>query len=233
MTLLSAAHTAPAVVHQRENVKISTIGSRAYLVEAPGEFDLPAQRRIWALAAALEAHPDVEAQIPGVTNLLVLFRRTPQDDEQVRRFLLACWENAQEIGSVGKMIDIPVCYGGELATDLDSVCRHSGLSAQEVVRRHYQGRYTVFALGSAPGFGYLHGLDAQLATPRKTVPSLNMRKGTVTIGGMQTGVSVLDGPNGWNAIGYSAITLFDPGAEVPALMAPGDSVRFVPERIEL
>ncbi len=37
----------------------------------------------------------------------------------------------------------------------------------EVIRRHSQGIYTVVALGSAPGFGYLHGLDPRLATPRK------------------------------------------------------------------
>ena len=102
-----------------------------------------------------------------------------------------------------------------------------------MIRRHYQGEYTVVALGSAPGFGYLHGLDPLLATPRKKVPSLNMLKGTVTIGGAQTGVSVLTGPNGWNAIGFAELEVFDPHAANPALMAPGDSIRFLPERIEL
>jgi KipI family sensor histidine kinase inhibitor len=91
------------------------------------------------------------------------------------------------------------------------------------------GEYTVVALGSAPGFGYLHGLDPLLATPRKKVPSLNMLKGTVTIGGAQTGVSVLTGPNGWNAIGFAELEVFDPHAANPALMAPGDSIRFYPK----
>ncbi len=236
MTMLSGevcAQTAVGFGGQGGQVKISTIGSRAYLVEAPGEFDLPSQRRIWALAAALEHGDDIEALIPGVTNLLVLFKHTPADVEATRARLLASWEQAQDVSYVGKLIEIPVCYGGKHATDLDSVCRHTGLSAPEVIRRHYQGRYTVFALGSAPGFGYLHGLDPSLATPRKKVPSLHMLKGTVTIGGMQAGVSVLTGPNGWNAIGYTDITLFDPAAETPALMAPGDCIRFLPERIEL
>ncbi len=104
---------------------------------------------------------------------------------------------------------------------------------REVIRRHSQGVYTVVALGSAPGFGYLHGLDPRLATPRKKVPSLNMLKGTVTIGGPQAGVSVLTGPNGWNAIGYAEIEVFNPHAAIPALMAPGDIIRFLPERVEL
>ena len=63
----------------RDAIKVSTIGSRAWLVEAPGKFDLPSQRRIWSLAASLRQWTDVESLIPGVTNLLVVFRQTPID----------------------------------------------------------------------------------------------------------------------------------------------------------
>ena len=69
--------------------------------------------------------------------------------------------------------------------------------------------------------------------PRKKVPSLRMLKGMVTIGGMQSGISVLTGPNGWNSLGFTEITMFDATAEQPAVLAPGDRVRFLPERIEL
>jgi KipI family sensor histidine kinase inhibitor len=88
-------------------------------------------------------------------------------------------------------------------------------------------------LGSAPGFGYLHGLDPRIYMPRKTVPSLKMPKGCVTIGGMQTGVAMLTGPNGWNSIGYATLEMFDPASPTPAMMAPGDTVRFLPAGIEL
>ncbi|HAU5565374.1 TPA: 5-oxoprolinase subunit PxpB [Serratia fonticola] len=215
------------------SITLSTIGARAWLVEAPGGFDLSAQRRIWSLARLLQADEAVEALIPGVTNLLVLFRHIPPDESAIRASLHAAWDQAQAISPQGKLIEIPVYYGGEHATDLDAVCRHTGFSAREVVRRHHQSEYTVFALGSAPGFGYLHGLDPQLATPRKKVPSLSMLKGTVTIGGAQAGVSALTGPNGWNAIGFAELEVFDPLAESPALMAPGDRIRFLPQRIEL
>lgn len=236
MTLLSRELTRPVTLsaaHGEESIRLSTMGSRAWLIEAPGAFDLPAQRRIWSLARSLAQCDDVESLIPGVTNLLVLFRATPEEPGRIEQRLHQLWQQAQAVDRQGKTIEIPVCYGGEHATDLDAVCRHTGFSAREVIRRHHQGRYTVFSLGSAPGFGYLHGLDPFLATPRKKVPSLNMLKGTVTIGGPQAGVSVLTGPNGWNAIGYAELNVFDPHAESPALMAPGDTVRFVPERIEL
>ncbi|ATZ93912.1 MULTISPECIES: 5-oxoprolinase subunit PxpB [Dickeya] len=215
------------------DVTLSTMGSRAWLVEAPGAFSLAAQRRIWSLAQMLSHCDDVETLIPGVTNLLVLLKRTPEEADAFPQRLREYWRQAQEVHPQGRLIEIPVHYGGALASDLEAVCRHTGFGENEVIRRHYQGQYTVVALGSAPGFGYLHGLDPLLATPRKKVPSLNMLKGTVTIGGAQTGVSVLTGPNGWNAIGYAELEVFDPYAASPALMAPGDNIRFLPERIEL
>lgn len=234
MRLREAPSSASFHLHGHgDRVKISTIGSRAWLVEAPGAFDLPAQRRIWSLAASLSARPDVDSLIPGVTNLLVVFVQTPTDYDATLRMLSELWDQAEAVDPHGKLIEIPVIYGGEHATDLQAICQHTGLTAAEVVRRHANGHYTVFALGSAPGFGYLHGLDPSLATPRKKVPSLHMLKGTVTIGGAQAGVSALTGPNGWNALGFAELNVFDPLAENPALMAPGDSVRFIPARIEL
>jgi len=214
-------------------VKISAMGNRAWLVEAPGEFNLAAQRRIWAFEQRLTTWLEVESLIPGVTNLLVLFGKTPTDPELLVNRLRSTWEQTSEIDVKGKIIEIPVCYGGAHATDLASVCQYTGLLEEEVIKRHYTASYTVVALGSAPGFGYLHGLDPTLATPRKKVPSLNMLKGTVTIGGAQTGLSVLTGPNGWNAIGYADLDVFNPERNPPALMAPGDTIRFLPERIEL
>jgi KipI family sensor histidine kinase inhibitor len=213
--------------------RVSSIGARSFLLEAPGDFDLIAQRRIWALSQTVKFWPDVAEIIPGMTNLLAIFKETPEDPDAAVIRLLEAWDKASSVDLAGKTIEIPVCYGGEHATDLPALCDLSGLSAGEVVRIHHEASYRVFALGSAPGFGYLHGLDPRIYMPRKTVPSLKMAKGCVTIGGMQTGVAMLTGPNGWNSIGFSELQMFDPTAPVPAMMAPGDTVRFVPARIEL
>ena len=213
--------------------RISFIGSRAFLLEAPGEFDLPAQRLIWALSRVVGVWPEVAEVIPGMTNLLTILEDTPENPQAIVERLLDAWDNATALDLAGKTHEIPVHYGGEHATDLAALCDFSGLSDREVVRIHHQATYRVFALGSAPGFGYLHGLDARIYMPRKTVPSIRMEKGCVTIGGMQTGVAMLTGPNGWNSIGYADLQMFDPASTTPALLAPGDIVRFIPERIEL
>lgn len=226
--------SAPAVKSEAQrSPKISVIGTRSYLLEAPGDFDLAAQRRIWALSKSLASRPEFGELIPGMTNLLVLLKKTPTDPARVVQLLKEHWDAAGELDLVGRTIEIPTTYGGEHAIDLPALCDYSGLSAKEIVKLHSDPIYTVFSVGSAPGFGYLHGLDPRICMPRKSVPSLKMLKGMVTIGGMQTGVAVLTGPNGWNSIGFADITVFDPMASSPAIMAPGDRVRFIPERVEL
>lgn len=217
----------------RDGTRLSFIGAKSFLLEAPGEFDLPAQRLIWALAGAVANWNDVAEVIPGMTNILTILKETPEQPDLVVERLANAWNEARSVDLKGKTVEIPVVYGGEYATDLAAICDHSGLSDHEVVRLHFEGSYRVFALGSAPGFGYLHGLNPRIYMPRKKVPSLRMEKGSVTIGGMQTGVAMLTGPNGWNSIGHAEQRMFDPMADIPSLLAPGDVVRFVPERIEL
>ncbi|WP_246700568.1 carboxyltransferase domain-containing protein, partial [Rhizobium sp. PEPV16] len=145
--------------------RVSSIGARSFLLEAPGDFDLVAQRRIWALSQTVKDWADLAENIPGMTNLLVIFKETPEDPDAVVSRLLEAWENARSIDLKGKTIEIPVHYGGEYATDLPALCDLSGLSDREVVRIHHEATYRVFALGSAPGFGYLHGLDPRIYMP--------------------------------------------------------------------
>lgn len=213
--------------------KLSLMGTRALLLEAPGAFELGQQKRIWALADEAARWADVEETVLGVTNLLVVFSTPPRDLEATKAALLDAWHRLPEKAVSGRVIEIPVVYGGELGSDLAAVCAYSGLPAEEIIAIHSAGEYTVCAIGSSPGFGYLHGLDPRIFMPRKTVPSLRMLKGTVTIGGMQAGISVSTGPNGWNAIGWAATPMFDLAQSPPTLLAPGDQIRFLVERIEL
>jgi KipI family sensor histidine kinase inhibitor len=54
----------------------------------------------------------------------------------------------------------------------------------------------------------------------------------VGIGGEQTGIYPLVSPGGWQLIGRTSLELFDPAAEPPTLLRPGDRVRFVVESVE-
>jgi KipI family sensor histidine kinase inhibitor len=113
------------------------------------------------------------------------------------------------------------------------VARATGLSVEEVVTLHSAPLYTVFAVGSHAGYCYLGGLDPRLFVPRRAVPLLSVPAGSLSVAGMQTGVSASAGPSGWHTIGAADVRFFDPTRDPPSLLQPGDRVRFQAERVIL
>ena len=118
---------------------------------------------------------------------------------------------------------IPVRYDGE---DLEAVAASTGLSIQQVVRLHSGGRYTADLIGFVPGFAYLSELDLALHLPRRAQPRPRVAAGSVAIAGAQTAVYPLDTPGGWHLIGSTETVMFDAERDPPALISPGDIVRF-------
>jgi inhibitor of KinA len=136
----------------------------------------------------------------------------------------SAFENETE--GTAPVIEIPVCYDGEFAPDLGDVALHAGLPADEIIRRHSSADYRVSCVGFTPGFPFLSGLPAELATPRRSTPRKEIPEGAVAIGGAQTGVYPRKSPGGWNVIGRTPLRLFDVRREPPALFHAGDHARF-------
>ena len=127
-----------------------------------------------------------------------------------------------------RLVEIPVCYGGDLGPDLDDVARAHGITPDEVVALHAGAEYLVYMIGFMPGFAYLGGLPERIATPRRQTPRTAVPAGTVGIGGRQTGVYPLVSPGGWNLIGRTPVKIFDITRDEPTLLFTGDRVRFRP-----
>jgi KipI family sensor histidine kinase inhibitor len=124
------------------------------------------------------------------------------------------------------LIEIPVYYGGEFGPDLEQLARHAQLPVDEVVTRHCAAEYRVAMLGFAPGFPYLLGLDPALHAPRRASPRIRVPAGSVAIGGAQTGIYPRESPGGWQIIGRTPLCLFDATRATPALLNPGQRLRF-------
>ncbi|MBW1250783.1 5-oxoprolinase subunit PxpB [Pseudomonas tolaasii] len=214
---------------------VHSAGSSALLVDvADGPFNLEQQRKLWALAAHLDAEPDslVTEVVVGGNNLLVLFDPLRHHPQQVQEQVLQRWLTLGAGSAPGKDIDIPVLYGGPGALDLKWLADSAGLDIEEWVQRHSRVTYQVACIGSMPGFAYLVGLPAELAQPRRSNPRPSIAKGSVIIGGAQAGVMPCTAPSGWHAVGITDIELFDAWREQPCLLVPGDRVRFVATGIQ-
>lgn len=125
-----------------------------------------------------------------------------------------------------RIVDVPVDYGGVHGPDLPAVAEHAKLDQRGVVELHSAGEYTVCFLGFAPGFAYLAGLAPALAAPRLATPRARVAPGSVAIGGGQTAIYPGNTPGGWRLIGRARVEVFDAGRGEPALLRPGDRVRF-------
>ncbi|MEX2109897.1 MAG: 5-oxoprolinase subunit PxpB [Gemmatimonadaceae bacterium] len=112
--------------------------------------------------------------------------------------------------------------------DLPDVAAATGLSVEEVVARHIGRVYRVDIMGFVPGFAYLSELDKALELPRREQPRPRVAAGSVAIAGPQTAVYPLVTPGGWHIIGTTDVVMFDPLRAEPALLRPGDRVRFEP-----
>ena len=215
----------------RDTPSISVLGTSALLFEAPGDTGLLAQRRIWALAKEVGRWPDVREAVPGMNNLMLSLACPPRQLGELHARLREAWDRAEALSLKGRQVELPVVYGGAAGPHLADVVAHTGLSVDEIVERHSAPLYPVYALGSHPGYCYLGGMDPRLATPRRKVPVLRIAGGAVSIGGAQTGVSASDGPSGWNTIGSTTMCFFDPRQDPPALLQPGDTIRFRVEKV--
>ncbi len=178
------------------------------------------------LAASI---PGVGETVPAFASLMVTYDPLVTDYDTAAAALqkLAGSPGADSTAETGKLVTIPVCYGGEFGPDLPFVAQHAGLSEQEVIALHAGRDYRIYMLGFLPGFPYLGGLDERLFTPRLPTPRTAIPAGAVGIGGEQTGIYPIASPGGWQLIGRTPLKLFDPAAGTLPYAA-GDRIRFQP-----
>ena len=181
-----------------------------------------------ALFHALEAlrKPFIHNLHPAYASLLIDFDPLQVSHADVHALVEQLKRGTAHRRQESRMVQIPVCYGGEFGPDLADLARHSGMTAEEVILAHSSASYTVYFLGFAPGFAYMGGLPEAIAAPRLDTPRKVVPAGSVGIAGSQTGVYPLDSPGGWRLIGRTPLRMFDANAELPALLQPGDQVRF-------
>lgn len=214
-----------------EEVKISTAGDSALLIEFGQEISPEINARITAFVHLLKAQhiEGVQDLIPAFTSLLINYDpRVVNYKSLTKRLQKLLKLDVNEEASAFRVFEIPVCYGGEYGPDIENIAKNAGLSEEEVIKIHSSKDYLIYMLGFLPGFSYLGGLDERIHTPRLANPRIKIPAGSVGIGGSQTGIYPLDSPGGWQLLGLTPVKTYDPERENPILFEAGDYIRFVP-----
>jgi len=225
--------------------RIVALGDSALLAEFSTEVDLEVNARIQRVAAAIRARrlPWIRDVVPAIGALAVHFdalavaRMAPaaadaslaRAREEISALIEDCLGAASRKGeSATPVVELPVCYEGELAPDLEAVAQRIGMDVNEVIRRHAASDHRVLMVGFAPGHPYIGGLDPKLAVPRRATPRTRVPEGSIAIANTQSVVYPFTISGGWSLIGRTPLKVFDARRTPPALFEPGQRVRFHP-----
>ena len=221
---------------------MTPLGESGIVVELDKQIELETHNKVQALATHLEKEyvPAVMEYVPTFTsvtiyydciqaaNLMAIYGANSPFD--VMKLILE--ETIREIeiknDHISEIVDIPVCYGGNHGPDLELVARHNNLSPKEVIDIHSAGTYLIYMIGFAPGFPYLGGLSKEIYAPRRESPRIKIPAGSVGIAGNQTGIYPIETPGGWQLIGRTPLSLFNPNQKPPTLLKAGNRIRFNP-----
>ncbi len=204
-------------------------GDRCLLAIYGQDVDVAVNEKVRRITALLnqDRKQGIEEVVPSYSSLAVFYDPEQISLQALSTFLRACEQDVSKAQiRESRTITIPVCYGGEFGPDIEDVARHNQLGIAEVIKRHGNALYRIFALGFAPGFCYLGGLDSGLHIPRLETPRALVPAGSVGIAGGQTGIYPQDSPGGWRIIGRTPLTLFAADRAEPCPYRAGDSLRF-------
>jgi len=213
------------------NPRILALGDGALTLEFGDRIDPALNAQVMAARDALAALKldGISDVVPTYRSLTVHFDPLRLDREVLTAHLLETTQASAQKSALATRWLIPVVFGGEYGPDLAEVARATGRSEANVIEALCASELRVFLIGFLPGFPYLGELPEWLRLPRLATPRAAVPANSLAIADAQAAVYPWASPGGWHLLGRTPVRLFDV-ADVarPALLAPGDTVRFTP-----
>ena len=210
-------------------MRIVSASDSALLISFADEISFEANQQVISLFRELERlHDDrIRNLHPAYSSLLIDFEPLHTTHKELENIVRQLTSNSMvQRAQPANSVQIPVCYDHEFAPDLARVAQHVSMTEEQIIALHSKSDYIVCFLGFSPGFAYLSGLVPQLNVPRLSTPRTHVPAGSVGLAGEQTGIYPNDSPGGWLIIGRTPLRMFDPQANPPSRLQPGDRVRF-------
>ncbi|HET7105315.1 MAG TPA: 5-oxoprolinase subunit PxpB [Candidatus Acidoferrum sp.] len=212
-------------------MRFQAASDQALLVYLGEEIGAAAHDAVLRLLLVLQREPIkwVRNIQPAYCSLLITFDASAVDHAGVQAKLSELEKRAKKLPTPKpRVVDVPVCYGGEFGPDLEWVAAQRGLTPEKVVELHIGRSYHAYFLGFVPGFAYLGDLPEEIAVPRLETPRKEVAAGSVGIAGRQTAIYPFATPGGWRLIGTTPLELFQKEREPMGMIAIGDQVKFRP-----
>jgi KipI family sensor histidine kinase inhibitor len=211
--------------------RILALGDGALTLEFGNRIDPALNAQVMTARDALAALrlDGISDVVPTYRSLTVHFDPLCLDRELLARHLLEAAQARPEKSALATRWLIPVVFGEGFGPDLAAVAHATGRSEAAVIEALCASELRVFLIGFLPGFPYLGELPEWLRLPRLATPRAAVPANSLAIAGAQAAVYPWQSPGGWHLLGRTPVRLFDV-ADVarPALLAPGDTVRFTP-----
>ena len=203
-------------------------GRSAILVEWPANISQEIIQDIISFERQVKEIDSILDTIIAYNSLLIRYQNPIIDKELTISQLKKIYAASSYLIKQDQFLwQIPVCYDVSFGIDLEEIANKKKCSVAEIIRLHTEGDYLVYFIGFQPGFLYLGGLHQTLHVSRKSNPRLRVDKGSVAIGGIQTGIYPQNSSGGWNIIGKSPLNFFNMKASNPCFAKPGDRIQFV------
>lgn len=212
--------------------KYSPLGDNALVVEFGNAISFEVNSKVIALGEAISRAKihGVEELVPTYRSLLIRYDPSAITYNQLTSRIKAIAEKLHDRPAKvkGEKVIVPVVYGGEYGPDLAYVAKYHNISEEQVIALHSKKEYRVYMIGFVAGFPYMGEVSEEIVTPRLEKPRIKVPAGSVGIAEKQTGIYPCEAPGGWRIIGRTPLKLFDPQEQPPALLKPGDIVKFKP-----
>jgi KipI family sensor histidine kinase inhibitor len=208
-----------------QRIRLLWLGDSALTLEFPEEN----AEQVLGLAAALDRDiadghlPGAQETVPALRSVTLHFDPLIADPDAWRERLIQLAANPPETLGDQQEWTLPVCFDTDLGPELAEI----SYKPKDFIEALTAEAVTVKMLGFLPGFAYMGDVPELCRAPRRKTPRSNVPAGSVAIAGAMCAAYPWTSPGGWNLVGRTPTSLFDPKRkERPALLAPGDKVRW-------